>query len=66
MVTLKLKQMLEERGMTQKDFAALVGISTTSVSKLCNNPDRIRLHTIDLICKNLNVTPQNLFEYKGE
>ena len=62
-----LKRVLEEKGMTQARFAELSGLSQNAVSTLVNQPQQIRLETVERICNTLNIKPEDLFLYdKGE
>jgi putative transcriptional regulator len=59
-VRLRLAEILREREMTQKELAALCGVSENAISKLVGSPRQIRLDTIDVICKALDLEPGDL------
>lgn len=60
-VRLRLSEILRERGLTQKEFSELSGLSENAVSNIVNQPAQIRLETIDVICDTLDITPEDLF-----
>jgi putative transcriptional regulator len=63
-VRLRLKELLEDRGITQKQFSELTGISENAISKLIGSPRMIRLDTIELICDKLKIDPGDLIIYE--
>jgi len=62
MLRLKLRKILRDRGITQKDFAVMCGMSRNAITVLCHDPRQIRLETIDALCTALTLTPSDLFE----
>ena len=55
MVTIKLKELLKERGMTQAELAKLTGIRPSTICDMCNGISQfIELEHIDRICKSLS------------
>ncbi|MGN0597767.1 MAG: helix-turn-helix domain-containing protein [Ruminiclostridium sp.] len=55
MVTIKLKELLKEYGMTQAELAKLTGIRPSTICDMCNGISQfIKLEHIDRICKALN------------
>ena len=57
---LRLGEILTERGLTQKEFAKMCGLSENSISKLVNQPTQIKLATIQRICKALEIEVDDL------
>lgn len=52
----KLKQLLENRGMTQKELAERTGLKPSVISELVNNQrSSINRNYIELVAKELNV-----------
>lgn len=62
-VRINLSKILDERGMSQKDFSELSGLSENAVSKICNQQSMIKLDTIAAICSALDIQPEDLIEY---
>lgn len=60
-VRLRVKEMLEEKGMSQKDLAILAGISENAVSKLVRSPAMIKFDTIASLAAALECSPGDLF-----
>lgn len=61
-VRLRLAEILDERQMTQKQLAEMVGLSENAISKLVGgSPRQIRLDTIDRLATALGVTIEDLF-----
>lgn len=68
MLVFNLSRVLALRGVA-KPFAFLQkkGLYRTIASKLINNrPVNIKISHIDIICRALNCTPNDLFEWKPE
>lgn len=62
-VRLRIDEILVERRIKQKDFAAKAGLSQNTVSSLVNNGVRqIQLETIEKVCRALDVKPGDLFQ----
>ena len=62
MIKLRIKEILREKGITQKEFATLLGMTEVGLSKSINengNPDFKRLNKI---ASTLNVPIVELFE----
>ena len=57
----KVKALLEERGMSQRDFARKLGATEVTVSRYVNGKREPRIATILKIAEILNVTPEYLF-----
>lgn len=67
MIITKLKDILEERGLTQKDLIDITGINKNTINRLywCNF-SRINKNDLDSICKNLNCEIGDILEYIKE
>ena len=65
MVTLKIKEIAESKGLTKPiELARASGLSFSVVHKLWNGSQtRIDLTTINSLCSALKVKPGQLFEY---
>lgn len=63
-VKLRLKEILEQRQMTQKELSEISGLSQNAVSYLVRGTAYIRMETLEKLCTALNVTPSDLIEYE--
>lgn len=62
--TMRIKEILKQKGMTQKDLADRMGVAEISLSRSINgNPN---LSTLEKIADALNVKIEELFAPKGE
>lgn len=64
MIRIRLKAMLAEKGIKQKDLAAMTGIRQPTLSGMNNNSVKhIPLDVLDKICIVLDCQPGELLEY---
>lgn len=64
MIRIRLKAVSADRGMMQKELAALTGIRQPTLSAMNNNASKhIPIDVLDKLCKALNCTPGELLEY---
>lgn len=56
----RVKVVLAEKGVSQKDLALKIGLSTNAVSSICTNKSQPGLKTLFEIAKVLNVDPCDL------
>jgi putative transcriptional regulator len=62
-VRFRLRELLDERGMTQTELQTQSGLAYSTINDLCNNkPRRIELETIDVLCEVLRCDIADLFE----
>lgn len=55
-VVVRLKDILAERNMSQRELARLTGLRPNTISHLCSNEvDRVHLSTFEIICKTLGI-----------
>ncbi|WP_138755672.1 helix-turn-helix domain-containing protein [Paenibacillus sinopodophylli] len=55
-VVVKLKEILAERKMSQRELARITGLRPNTISHLCSNEvDRVHLSTFEVICKTLDI-----------
>ena len=67
MVIIKLKALLDEKGVKQKELAEALGMRQASISDIANaNVKAIPLGTLDKICATLNCTVGDILEYVKE
>jgi putative transcriptional regulator len=60
-VRVRLKQILADRNMSQRELARLTGLRPNTISHLCSNEvDRVHLSTFDIICQTLNININEL------
>ena len=63
MYTLKLKELLDSRGIKQKELADASGVRPSTISAICRNyTDRISLPALEKICLALGCTPNDIIE----
>ena len=62
-----LRELLEDRGMTQTELQARTGLAYSTVNDLYNNkPQRVELATLDVLCEVLDCTVGDLLEHIPE
>ena len=67
LLRLRLRQLLEARGLSAYGLAKFTGLSLNTIYRLTRPTGRfslIRADTIERLCGTLRVTPSELFEYK--
>lgn len=65
MIKCRLKVLLAEHDMTQKELAAKTGIQVNTISKMCRNDiKQIPVNAIDQICKLFHCQVNDIFQYK--
>ena len=63
MVTIKLRELLERRGMTQADLARLTGIRPSTICDMCNNnADFLKIDYLNRILRVLNCGLNDILE----
>ena len=68
LLRLRVRQLLEGRGMSAYGLAKFTGLSLNTIYRLTRPTGRfslIRADTIERLCGALRVTPSELFEYKS-
>lgn len=64
MIRIKLKVLLAEKNIKQKDLVALTGIRQPTLSAMNNNAvQHIPLDNLDKLCQVLHCQPGDLLEY---
>lgn len=58
----RLWKLLQKRGISQKELAYKVGISTRTLTRMRQN-DYVALKIIDAICTELHCTPNDIMEH---
>jgi putative transcriptional regulator len=62
-IKIKLKEILKERGISQRELARLTGLRPNTISHLCSDQvDKIYLPTLEKVCKVLDIDIQELIE----
>ncbi|BFH16762.1 helix-turn-helix transcriptional regulator [Paenibacillus melissococcoides] len=60
-IKIRLKEILEERGMSQRQLSLLMNIRHATINHLCSdNVDRVYIRTLEQICEALNITVDQL------
>ncbi|SFF40242.1 putative transcriptional regulator [Paenibacillus algorifonticola] len=66
-VVVKLKNILTERNMSQRELARLTGLRPNTISHLCSNEvDRVHLSKFEVICKALDIQLHELIVMEDE
>lgn len=66
-VVVKLKEILAERNMSQRELARLTGLRPNTISHLCSSEvDRVHLSTFEIICKKLDIPLHDLIVLEDE
>ena len=67
MLKLRVKELLEERGLTKYSLYKQLGMSYQNYNNMINNKTAsIRYENIEAMCIFFNVTPNELFEWDFE
>lgn len=62
-ISIKLKEILKERDLSQRELARMTGLRPNTISHLCSdNVDRVYLSTLETVCKVLDIDIQELIE----
>ena len=66
-VRFKLKVLLAEREMTQKQLAEITGIRPPTISAICTNTAKqVPVYAIERICKALSCQPGDFIVYRDD
>jgi len=67
MIKIKLKALLKEKGVTQKELVSITGIRQPTLSAMnMGKTLRIKIEDMNKICAALNCQPGDIFEYIPE
>jgi DNA-binding Xre family transcriptional regulator len=68
MIKIRLNEIFEQKGISNKtQFADRIGLSRWGLNKiLLHDTGRIDLDTIEKLCRELDITPNDLIEIKNE
>jgi len=61
-ISIKLKEILKERDLSQRELARMTGLRPNTISHLSDNVDRVYLSTLETVCKVLDIDIQELIE----
>lgn len=66
-VVVKLREILAQRNMSQRELARLTGLRPNTISHLCSDEvDRVHLSTFETICKTLDIPLHELIVLQDE
>lgn len=66
-IRLRLKEILEERGMSQRELARLMNIRPNTISHLCSDKvNAAYFDTLEQICRTLNIDLHDLIVLEDE
>lgn len=60
---LKIKQLRQERQMSQEEFAWFIGVHRTYLGQIERAEKNITIKNIEKICNALNIEPKELFDF---
>lgn len=64
MIKYRLKVLLAENDMTQKDLAKMTGIAPNTISKICRGDiKQIPIDALDIMCEVFQCQPSDIFQY---
>lgn len=67
MIRCRLKVILAEKDLQQKDLVKMTGGQANTISKMCRNEIKhIPVDTLNAICESLQIQPGDLFIYQNE
>ena len=61
-VRLRLRELLNERNLTQKELAHRAGLTELTISRMLRSPTMIKLDSVNSICNALDIQPGDLLE----
>ncbi|ELK42384.1 helix-turn-helix transcriptional regulator [Brevibacillus agri] len=62
-IKVRLQEILNNKGMSQRELARLTGLRPNTISHLCSNTaTSVYFDTLEIICKTLNIELQELLE----
>ncbi|EAO9488523.1 MULTISPECIES: helix-turn-helix transcriptional regulator [Brevibacillus] len=62
-IRVRLREILDKKGISQRELARLTGLRASTVNHLCSEKvDRVYLDTLELVCKTLNIRIEELIE----
>jgi putative transcriptional regulator len=60
-IKIRLKEILEEKAISQRELARIMGIRHPTINHLCSDSvDRVYIRTLEQICEALNITIDQL------
>jgi putative transcriptional regulator len=63
-IRLRLREILEDRGMTQTELQLLTRLGYSSINAMYHNKtERVEFDTLDALCVALKIQPGELLEY---
>jgi DNA-binding Xre family transcriptional regulator len=67
MIRLKLKEVLEEKGISQMKLSRRADVSLTTIQRMCNNPHyNASIDILDKLARALDVNVPELYEQEPE
>ena len=65
-IRIRLREILEARGMSQTELQMQTGLGYSSINAMYHNKtQRVEFGTLDVLCETLKVTPGDLLEFEG-
>ena len=67
MIKCRLKVLLAEHDMSQKELAQVTGIQTNTISKMCRNDiKQIPITALNELCKYFKCNTSDIFSYQND
>lgn len=67
MIKCRLRVLLAEKDLQQKDIAKITGIQTNTISKMCRNDiKQIPVTALNALCKYFDCQPSDIFQYVSD
>jgi len=62
-VGIKIREVRKLKGLSQEELAESAGVNLRTIQRIENNKNEPRAATLNLICKTLNLTPEDILDY---
>jgi putative transcriptional regulator len=66
-IRLRLKEILADKGISQRELARIMGIRHPTINHLCSDSvDRVYIRTLEQVCEALDITIDQLIVSVGD
>lgn len=63
LVGMKIRQIRQQKNLSQEEFAWLIGVHRTYLGQLERAEKNVSIKNIEKICKALNIEPKDFFDF---